>query len=450
MSRTNIAVGITEGVIWKQLLAFFFPILLGTLFQQLYNTVDAIIVGQFLGKAALAAVGGGTGTAINLLIGFFTGLSSGAAVVISQHCGAKNGELAGKAVHTACALSIAGGVVISALGYLFTTPLLVLIGTPEEILPLAERYMHIYFLGALATVLYNMGSGIFRAIGDSRHPFIFLVVSCLFNIALDLFFVGALGFGIEGAAYATVLSQVLSVFLVCRGLMRRQGPERLCIKKIRADRTLLGHMLALGLPAGIQSVMYTISNLLIQSAINSYGTDTAAAWAAYSKVDGIFWAVVSSFGVALTTFTAQNYGAGKTDRARKAVRLSFAIAGGITVAFTLCYLLAGHRLLSLFSSDPEVIAIGCGIIACIVPWYIIYLPIEVLSGAARGAGKAFVPTVISIFGICLVRVVWLQAVPRLSSSLNQVLLCYPFTWALTSTAFFLYYWKGNIWAYRKH
>lgn len=449
MSRTNSAVGITEGVIWKQLLAFFFPILLGTLFQQLYNTVDAIIVGRFLGKEALAAVGGGTGTAINLLIGFFTGLSSGATVVISQHCGAGNEALIKKAIHTATSLAIAGGVAISILGYAFTTPLLVLIGTPETILPLAERYMHIYFLGALATVLYNMGSGIFRALGDSRHPFIFLVVSCMVNIALDLLFVGGLGFGIEGAAYATVLSQVLSVLLVFIGLMRRQEPERLYIRKISADRTLLSHMLAIGLPSGIQSVMYTISNLIIQSAINSHGTDTAAAWAAYGKIDAIFWAVVTSFGVALTTFIGQNYGAGKIDRAKKSVRLSFALAGGTTVAFTACYLLLGTRLLGLFSSDPDVIRIGYRMIACIVPWYMIYVPIEVFSGATRGVGKTFVPTVISIFGICLVRVIWIQVIPQVSDVLEAVLLCYPFTWILTSVAFVLYYYKGNIWSYGK-
>ena len=449
MSRTNIQPGITEGVIWKQLLAFFFPILLGTLFQQLYNTVDAIIVGQFLGKAALAAVGGGTGTAINLLIGFFTGLSTGATVMISQYSGAKNGERVSKAVHTAVALAIAGGLCISVVGYIFTSTLLNLIGTPSDILPLAVTYMHIYFMGSLAIVLYNMGSGIFRALGDSKRPFHFLVISCLVNIALDLLFVGALGFGVEGAAYATVLSQALSVALVYGALMRQPEPARLSIVKIGFDPAILGRTLSIGLPAGVQSVMYTVSNLIIQSSINSFGTDTAAAWAAYSKIDAIFWAVVSSFGVALTTFIGQNYGAGKIDRAKKSVRLTFGLAGSVTLLFMATYLLFGEPALGLFSADKDVIQTGVGIIYCVVPWYFIYLPIEVLSGATRGAGKTFVPTIISVFGICLIRVAWMQIVPRFCGHLNAVLYCYPFTWAVTSAAFFVYYCRGNIWSYHR-
>ena len=213
-ARTTSSNGITEGVIWQQLLAFFFPILFGTFFQQLYNTADAIIVGQFLGKEALAAVGGGTGTAINLLIGFFTGLAAGATVIISQHYGAKNDEKVSASIHTAIALALVGGLIISIVGYVFTKPMLELIGTPDDVLPLAVSYMQIYFLGGIPVVMYNMGAGIFRAMGDSRSPFYFLIASCLTNIVLDLLFVGVFGMNVEGAAIATVISQILSMILI--------------------------------------------------------------------------------------------------------------------------------------------------------------------------------------------------------------------------------------------
>ena len=224
--------GITEGVIWKQLLSFFFPILLGTFFQQLYNTVDAIVVGQYLGKQALAAVGGGTGTAINLLIGFFTGLSSGATVIISQYFGAKDEEMVSKSIHTAIMLSIVGGIAIMILGLAFSEPLLVAIGTPEDILPMAVTYMHIYFLGSVAIVMYNMGAGIFRAFGDSRRPFYFLLVGCLTNIVLDILLVGFTDLGVAGAAIATVISQVVSVVMVLYVLRKKTDCTKLYFRRI--------------------------------------------------------------------------------------------------------------------------------------------------------------------------------------------------------------------------
>lgn len=285
---------ITEGVIWKQLLAFFFPILFGTFFQQLYNTADAIIVGQFLGKEALAAVGGGTGTAINLLIGFFTGLASGATVVISQHFGAKNEERVSQSIHTSMALALAAGVIITIIGYACTEPLLRLIGTPDDVLPLAITYMHIYFLGGIPIVIYNMGAAIFRAMGDSRTPFYFLLISCMTNIILDILFVGGIGMGVEGAAIATVISQIVSVVLIFWTLMRRKDSAKLQIRKIAFEGKLLKQMLMIGFPAGIQSIMYTISNLIIQASINGFGTDTAAAWAAWSKLDQIFWMFINA------------------------------------------------------------------------------------------------------------------------------------------------------------
>ncbi len=443
-ARTTSSNGITEGVIWQQLLAFFFPILFGTFFQQLYNTADAIIVGQFLGKEALAAVGGGTGTAINLLIGFFTGLAAGATVIISQHYGAKNDEKVSASIHTAIALALVGGLIISIVGYVFTKPMLELIGTPDDVLPLAVSYMQIYFLGGIPVVMYNMGAGIFRAMGDSRSPFYFLIASCLTNIVLDLLFVGVFGMNVEGAAIATVISQVLSMILIFITLMRRKDSTRLRIRKIAFDRTLLRQMLMIGFPAGIQSIMYTISNLIIQAAINQYGTDTAAAWAGWSKLDQIFWMFINAFSIAITTFVGQNFGAGKIDRARKGVLTVTIMAAASTLAIEAGYFLVGRYGLMLFITDSAVLEIGVSIMKYIVPWYITYIAIELLSGAIRGVGKSLIPTLISVFGICVLRVVWIYVSPAINPTLFGVLFSYPFSWVVTSLLFIIYYFRGHI------
>ena len=440
---------ITEGVIWKQLLRFFIPILLGTFFQQLYNTVDAVVVGQFLGKQALAAVGGGTGTVINLLIGFFTGLSAGATVVISQHFGARDDEKISKSIHTAFTLSIAGAIAITAIGLLTSEMLLVAIGTPDDILPLAIRYINIYFAGSVFVVVYNMGAGVFRAIGDSRSPFLFLMAGCVTNIMLDLLFVGGFGMGVEGAAYATVISQAVSVLLVVITLRRKKDATRLEFRLIRFDLPLLRNMLIIGIPAGIQSIMYTISNLIIQASINSFGTDTAAAWAAYSKLDQCYWMIVNAFGLAITTFVGQNFGAGRIDRARKGVKVCLAMASGTTIFLTAIYLLYGNYGLLLFTTDRAVIDIGVDIIMQIAPWFISFVPIELLSGAIRGAGKSFVPTVILIFGVCVLRIIWILIVPFIMPTLFGVLASYPITWVISALLFLIYYAKGDIYGERK-
>ena len=436
-------------MIWKQILAFFFPILFGTFFQQLYNTADAIVVGQFLGKEALAAVGGGTGTAINLLIGFFTGLASGATVVLSQHYGAKNEERVSASIHTAIALALAGGLIISVLGYIFTRPLLVLIGTPEDVLPLAVKYMHIYFLGGIPVVMYNMGAGIFRAMGDSRTPFYFLLASCMTNIVLDIISVGVIGMGVEGAAIATVASQLLSMVLIFITLMRRKDSARLYLRKISFDKMLLRHMLMIGFPAGIQSIMYTISNLIIQASINFYGTDTAAAWAGWSKLDQIFWMFINAFSIAITTFVGQNYGAGKIDRAKRGVRTVTIMSAISTLVIEAGYFLVGRYGLMLFITDSTVLSIGESFMHYIVPWYITYIAIELLSGTMRGAGKSLVPTLISVFGICVLRIIWIYIVPNFDQSVFGVLFSYPFSWIVTSLLFIIYYFKGHIYETKK-
>ncbi len=441
MENTNNA--ILQGPIWKGILGFFFPILLGTFFQQLYNTVDAIIVGQFLGSAALAAVGGGTSTIINLLIGFFTGLASGASVVISQRFGAGLKERVSASIHTAVALSLVCGVFISIVGYLTTDWALRLIATPDDVMPLASSYMKIYYMGVLALVVYNMTSGIFRALGDSRRPLYFLITGCFTNIVLDVLFVGVFGMGVEGAAYATVISEVVSVILSLIWMKRLPDYQKLYFRKIRFVRSELIDMLRIGIPAGIQSIMYTISNLIIQANINSFGTNTAAAYAAYGKIDAVFWMITNSFGIAITTFVGQNYGAGKMDRVKKGVNITLLMTLLTSIVISSLFCIFGRYFYMLFATDEAVIDIGMDILLFIAPVYFTYVSIEIFSGAIRGAGKSFVPTVISITGICILRILWLWVAVPIFRSLNSVLFAYPLTWVVTSFLFILYYKKGS-------
>lgn len=438
---------ITEGVIWKQLLSFFFPILLGTLFQTLYNTADALIVGKMLGKEALAAVGGGTSTTINLVIGFFTGLASGASVIISQFYGAGDDEKVHQAIHNAWAIAIVGGILISILGYVTADPLLRLTKTPAEVLDLASRYMHIYFLGGVVVVMYNIGAGIFRAFGDSKRPLYFLIIGCLANIVLDIVMIGVFKMGVAGAAWATVLSQLISLVLVIIFLKKRDDCCRLIFRDIKFNSIMLKKTLYIGFPSGLQSALYTVSNLLIVTAVNRFGTDTVAAWAAYSKIDSLYWMISSSMGVTITTFVGQNYGAGRIDRAKKGVKTSFIIAFIATFAIEAIILLFSRYAYMLFVSDENVIEIGVRIINLIAPFYFTYLFIELLSGAIRGTGKTLIPTIFTVFGIVGIRTIWIIIVPNIMPTIEAVLACYPVTWVICSIAFILYYRFGKIYTH---
>ena len=430
---------ITEGVIWKQLLVFFFPILFGTFFQQLYNTTDAVVVG----KQALAAVGGPASTLINLLVGFFTGLSSGATVVISQFYGAKHKDDVRKAVHTSIALSIAGGAIIMALGIIFAGVALRAMNTPEDIMGLSLIYMRIYFLGVIPSLIYNMGSGILRAIGDSKRPLYYLIASTLTNIVLDLFFVVVLKLGVAGVAIATTLSQFASAGMVIYALMKTDDMYKLYPREIRFSPSILSAIIRIGLPAGLQSTMYSVSNLIIQASINSFGTDTIAAWTAYSKVDGMFWMIMSAYGVSITTFAGQNFGAGKYDRIRKSVRICMGMSAFTSVLLSVIVMAGGRIFLGLFTGDPGVVDIGMSIIHVIAPTYITYICIEILGGTARGCGDSIIPMLLTCFGVCVLRVVWILVIVPLHRDLATVAFSYPLTWAVTSVMFIIYYLRGN-------
>lgn len=435
---------IIEGVIWKQLLIFFFPILLGTFFQQLYNTVDAIIVGRFLGKEALAAVGGPSGYLVNLLLGFFIGLCSGATVVIAQFFGAGDAEHASRAVHTSMALSIAAGAAMSLVGAFLAEPALTAMDTPPEVLPHAVSYLRIYFGGILFMFVYNMGAAVLRAKGDSKRPFYLLVLATIVNIAGDIVFVVHWGWGVAGAAYATVLSQLASAAGVWIFLAREAGAFRLRLRGLlRPDRVILGSVVRIGLPSGLQSTMYSLSNIVIQSTVNGFGVDTVAAWTVCGKVDRMYWLIINALGVAVSTFSGQNFGARKYDRVLRSIGVSAALGTALSLFFGAVFVTWGAPLYGIFTDDPAVISIGMEIIWLIAPWYFAYVPVGTLASGMRGTGDAIVPTAMTALGICGFRLLWIWFVVPFSHSVRTVFIGYPVSWALTSVFFLLYHRKGN-------
>ena len=430
---------ITEGVIWKQLVIFFFPILFGTFFQQLYNTADAMIVGHFVGKQALAAVGGTTGTLINLLIGFFTGLASGATVIIAQFYGAKKADKVHWAVHTSIAFSIAAGIGLMIVGIVFSRPMLQVMQTPADVIDYAVLYIRIFFAGTIANLLYNMGAGILRAIGDSKRPLYYLIICCFANIGLDLLFVAVFHMGVAGAALATILSQFLSAVLVLGALMRTKDMYRLEWKKLRIDGIMLKRIIRIGLPAGMESAMYSISNVIVQAGVNTLGTDSVAAWAAYGKVDGLFWMMVSALGISATTFIGQNYGAKKVERVHQGVRVCMMLAVIMTLIMDGVLLVAGDFLMSMFTSDAAVREIGSQLLHFMVPTFLTYIVIEIFSGALRGVGDAWMPMLIAGVGICSVRILWITfGLPHFPTIIGAAF-CYPLSWVLSTIAFIIYY-----------
>ena len=432
---------ITEGVIWKQLLIFFFPILMGTFFQQMYNTVDTIIVGRLVGTEALAAVGA-TGPLVSMVNGFFIGVSSGATVVLSQAYGAGDRKGVSDSIHTGVALSLVLGVMLTAIGICLGGRVMGWMGTPENCMADATTYLRIYFAGSIGTVVYNMGAGILRAMGDSKRPMLFLMVTCILNVVLDLLFVAVLHMGVAGAALATVLSQMISAVLPIVVLLR-QKEDRLELRKLRIERSLLGRILRIGIPAGLQFVTFDFSNILIQSGINSFGDITMAAWTAHGKTDALTWMVTGAFGVSITTFVGQNFGAQKYSRIRKGTWTCLAM--GVVMVAALDALLLAFRtpILGIYTDNPEVIAVGSMVMLSIMPYEFLFMPIEVFAGTMRGVGNSLMPTLITGSCVCLLRVVWLMTAVRHWHSLKTLTLSYPLSWALAAAVFLVVYFKGN-------
>lgn len=430
---------LTQGVIWRGLLEFFFPILLGAFFQQLYNAVDTVVVGNFVGKQALAAVGGSAAQVVSLLVGFFMGLSNGGTVVLAHAFGARDAQAMRRSLHTALAFALVGGAVLTAVGLALAQPTLRWMRTPEDTMTYSLQYLRILFGGSLAGMVYNMGSGLLRALGDSRRPVLYLAVCCVTNIVLDLFFVLVLHLEVVGVAAATVLSQVLSAALIVRTLCRL-GPDCcLRLRALRMDRPQLRRILAIGLPSAVQASTYSVSNLLIQVPVNALGTDTVAAWTATSKVDSIYWMVMNAFGMTVLTFVSQNYGAGDMSRTRRGLRIC--LLGGLGVGLVISWSLFffGSYVLRLFTRDAEVVRIGVVMIRMLTPLYASYVFVELFSNALRGFGDSFRPTMIVILGVCVLRILWVFLAVPLRPCVEMICVSYPLTWVVTGLSLTVYY-----------
>ena len=432
---------ITEGVIWKQLLIFFFPIVIGTFFQQIYNTADSIVVGRFVGKEALAAVGGSVKQFVNLVVEVFVGLTSGASVIVAQFYGAKDKKNLNKTLHTSYAFGIVTGFVVAVVGLLVTNTVLELMKTPQELMADSRLYLHIYFCGMIFNIIYNMGASILRAVGDSRRPLYVLMVTCGLNIVLDILLVVIFRLGVMGVAIATVSCQGISSILVTAMLMKEHPLFQLKLREIRFYRVSLNSVLRIGIPAALEATMYTIANLIIQVFVNELGTDTVAAWGTFAKIDAVYWMVVNAFGISITTFVGQNYGAGKVKRMRKSVGicLGMSYAGAILVSGVL-YALAGP-LYRLFTTDENVVRIGVDMMHFLLPSYFMYVVIGILSGALRGAGRVLVPMLLTCGGVCLIRIVWMFGVFPGHPGINTIMLSYPVSWGITAVLFIIYYFR---------
>ncbi len=434
---------LTEGSIGKKLTLFFLPIAAGALFQQLYNAADAVIVGKFVGTVALAAVGGSSANVTNLLIGFFVALSGGSGVVLAQLFGAKDNSSMLRATGTSVAFCLAAGAGLTAIGLIFTPAFLRLLHTPEDTIAYASTYLRIVFAGVVPLLLYNIEAGILRAVGDSRSPFIYLLISCVSNIALDLVFVVVFRLGVIGVAVATVMSQVICATLATIKLMRSREPYRISLREIRFDGRLLRRMMHIGVPAALQASMYNVSNMILQVYVNLLGTTVVASWSLSGKIDGFYWACANAAGTAVMNFAAQNCGAGRMDRVKAGTSLSLKIFTAVTVAFSLLLLAIGRPVLPVFTNDRAVVDTTWLVMLYIVPAYFTWTFIEILSGVLRGVGDSVVPVVICGLGICLLRVVWIVIAFRFFPTLLTVCLSYPISWIVTDVAFVIYYAKGG-------
>ncbi len=431
-----------EGSIPQQILRFFFPVMLGTFFQQLYNTIDAVVVGQVCGKVALAAVGGTTSTTINLLINFITGLTSGATVIIAQLYGQNDQKGVKKAVNSGMFLAIFSGAVMMILGFLFASTMLKMLNVNAEVFPLSLLYMRIYFCGFIPSMIYNVGSSILRAMGNSKTPLHCLIISCIVNIILDILFVKVLNLNVAGAALATIFSQVVSCILVIYLLFSKHSSYGFSINFRLIDIALLIRICVIGFPMGIQSVMYSISNLFIQSTVNSYGTDTMAAYTAFGKIDALYWNISGAFGTAALTIVGQNFGAGKMDRVKSTVNVSVImhIISSLILGWGIYF--TGQYITLLFSDDPDVIEICMQFVRFLCPLWVTFSFVEILSASLRACGDSLFPMLVTVIFICVLRIVWLTYYP--AKNIIESLYCYPISWIITALILIIYYYTG-IW-----
>ena len=432
-------VDMTRGNVYGLLIRFAVPLLLGNLFQQLYNTVDTWVVGNYVGKEAFSAVGT-VNPILNMLIGFFMGLSTGAGVVISQYYGAKQEDKVQETVHTALMMTLLLGVVFTAVGVWMTPYMLTFMQTPPEVFPEAKRYLTIYFSGIFGLMLYNMGAGILRAVGDSQRPFYFLVLSTTLNIALDLLFVLVFRMGVAGVAYATILAQGISAVLVLMLLMRSTNCCRVSLKKLKLHIPVLKKIVRVGIPAAVQMAITAFSNVFVQSYINHFGADCMGGWTAYAKIDAFLFLPMQSVAMGATTFVGQNLGVNDVDRARQGVGAALRIAMLITLCLMVPVIAFAPHLVRFFNDTPEVIRFGTLFLRRITPFYVLCCVNQVLAGSLRGAGDSRTPMFIMLFSFVIFRQIYLFVMTQfISNTILPVAMGYPAGWLVCSTITYLYF-----------
>ena len=433
---------LTKGNVYKQLLLFFFPVFLGYFFQQLYNTFDAVIVGNYVGKEALAAVGGTTATLLNLLVNFIIGLASGVTVIVAQSYGSRDYQRVTNTVRTGIFMGIILGFAMMIFGIIFAPSLLNLMGVPSDIYNYALTYMRIYFIGLIPSMIYNVGTSILRAVGDSKRPLFFLIVACITNVTLDLVFVLVFKLEVFGVALATIISQLISAILTLLVLYRSDDCYHFALKDLTFDSTLFGQIIKIGLPSGINSVLYSVSNLFIQATINGFGTDTIAAYTAVGKIDALYWNFDNAFGIATMTLVGQNYGAKNNERVKKSIKSSFLLEGiGTIIIMGLCYFF-GAQILHIFTNDNTVIGIGVVILQFLSLTWWLFIPIEVISSSAKACGDVIYSMIFSAVGICGVRMLYLALFTFKTPT--EALYCYPLSWFIADIIYIIYFFKRKI------
>ena len=442
MTNTHDFTRMTEGPIAGQMIRFAVPLFIGNLFQQLYNTADALIVGNLIGNEALAAVSA-TGTLVFLLVSFFGGISAGAGVVVSRYFGAREPEKMHRAIHTVLAFDLSAGVLLTLIGTTLTPAILRLMGTPEDVMARSTAYIRVYFAGSLGLVLYNSCRGIMQAVGDSRHPLYYLITSSVLNVALDIVLIAFFHMDVEGAALATILSQFFSVFLCLRRLMTTKEDYRVQLRKIGYDWQMLKLIVRYGLPSGLQNSVIAIANVVVQSNINAFGTMAVAGCGAYSKIEGFAFLPITSFTIALTTFVGQNLGAREYGRAKKGAGFGVLCAILLSELIGLLTYLAAPVLIRAFTQEPEAIAFGVGKARICALFFCLLAASHGLSAVLRGAGRAVIPMISMLSFWCVVRVTILHFAVPVYQSIDVVNWVYPITWALSTVFLVIYYLRAD-------
>ena len=442
MPKITRSVDMTRGNIWKLLISFALPMLIGQMFQILYNTVDSVVVGQFVGKEALAAVGS-TGSVINATVSFFSGLAGGAGVVISQYFGARDEEGVSKAVHTTVLLTLIMSGMCTILGMVMTDTILGWRDTPDDVIGDAADYLRIYFAGVAGVLFYNTGSGILRAVGDSKRPLYFLIFSAVLNLILDILFVCVFHMGVAGAAYATIISQALAAILTMVILMRSKESYRLHLCKMKMDGPVLKRVMAIGLPAGFQSGITSLSNAFVQSYINAFQSSCMAGWTAYGRLDAFAWLPAVCISTASTTFISQNLGAGNIQRAKKGASIALWLSMACTAVLMAPMMIFAEDALKIFNSDPEMLEYGKMFVLWLSPFYVPFCATQVYSGALRGAGDSVGPMIICLSSFVAFRQIYLYIITKFINTPLVVALAFPFGWVLSAVIMTLKYKFGS-------